>query len=114
MKVFFNPAYTNFIYQNLEENPLQFDQKVCNTEALLELLEKHAGLHSQVADEIERCLEYCKCMAKYLDENPNSIFAAFYKIDAFNTAKQCLPGVMHLFFLAGLAKVALVVNVLMN
>ena len=25
-------------------------------------------------------------MAKYLDENPNSIFAASYKIDAFNTA----------------------------
>lgn len=90
MKVFFNPAYTNFIYQNLEENPLQFDQKVCNTEALIELLEKHAGVHSQVADEIERCLEYCKCMAKYLDETPNSIFAASYKIDAFNTAKQCL------------------------
>lgn len=31
MKVFFNPAYTNFVYQNLEKNPLQFDQKVCNT-----------------------------------------------------------------------------------
>ena len=34
MKVFFNPAYTNFVYQNLEKNPLQFDQKVCNTEGL--------------------------------------------------------------------------------
>ena len=90
MKVFFNPAYTNFVYQNLEKNPLQFDQKVCNTEALIDLLELHAGLHTQVKDEIERRLEYCKAMALYIEENPNSIFAASYNIDAYNTAKQCL------------------------
>lgn len=46
MKGFFNPAYTSFVYQNLEKNPLQFDQKVCNTEALIDLLELHAGLHT--------------------------------------------------------------------
>lgn len=90
MKVFFNPAYTSFVYQNLEKNPLQFDQKVCNTEALIDLLELHAGLHTQLKDEIERRLEYCKAMALYIEENPNSIFAASYNIDAYNTAKQCL------------------------
>ena len=90
MKVFFNPAYTGFVYQNLEKNPLQLDQKVCNTEDLLDLLELHAGLHTQVKDEIERRLEYCKAMALYIEENPNSIFAASYNIDAYNTAKHCL------------------------
>lgn len=50
MKVFFNPAYTNFVYQNLEKNPLQFDQKVCNTEALIDLLELHAGIHTSIKD----------------------------------------------------------------
>ena len=100
MKVFFNPAYTNFVYQNLEENPLHFDQKVCNTEALIDLLELHAGLHTQVKDEIERRLEYCKAMAKYIEENPKSIFADSYKVDAYNTAKQCL-GWRDAFVVAG-------------
>lgn len=90
MKVFFNPAYTSFVYQNLEKNPLQFDQKVCNTEDLLDLLELHAGLHTQVKEVMDRRLEYCKAMALYIEENPNSIFAASYNIDAYNTAKQCL------------------------
>lgn len=90
MKVFFNPAYTSFVYQNLEKNPLQFDQKVCNTEGLLDLLELHAGLHTQVKEVMDRRLEYCKAMALYIEENPNSIFAASYNIDAYNTAKQCL------------------------
>ncbi len=69
MKVFFNPAYTNFVYQNLEKNPLQFDQKVCNTEGLLDLLELHAGIHTSIKDEMGRRLEYCKAMAKYIEEN---------------------------------------------
>lgn len=90
MKVFFNPAYTSFVYQNLEKNPLQFDQKVCNTEGLLDLLELHAGLHTQVKEVMDRRLEYCKAMALYIEENLNSIFAASYNIDAYNTAKQCL------------------------
>lgn len=90
MKVFFNPAYTNFVYQNLEKNPLQFDQKVCNTEALIDLLELHAGIHTSIKDEMDRRLEYCKAMAKYIEENAKSIFAASYNIDAYNTAKQCL------------------------
>lgn len=68
MKVFFNPGYTNFVYQNLEKNPLQFDQKVCNTEGLLDLLELHAGIHTSIKDEIGRRLEYCKAMAKYIDK----------------------------------------------
>ena len=90
MKVFFNPVYTNFVYQNLEKNPLQFDQKVCNTEALIDLLELHAGIHTSIKDEMDRRLEYCKAMAKYIEENAKSIFAASYNIDAYNTAKQCL------------------------
>lgn len=67
-KVFSNPAYTNFVYQNLEKNPLQFDQKVCNTEALIDLLELHAGIHTSTKDEMGRRLEYCKAMAKYADK----------------------------------------------
>lgn len=90
MKVFFNPAYTNFVYQNLEKNSLRFDQKVCNTEGLLDLLELHAGIHTSIKDEMGRRLEYCKAMAKYIEENVQSIFAASYNIDAYNTAKQCL------------------------
>lgn len=50
MKVFFNPAYTNFVYQNLEKNSLRFDQKVCNTEGLLDLLELHAGIHTSIKE----------------------------------------------------------------
>lgn len=100
MKVFFNPAYTNFVYQNLEKNPLHFDQKICNTEDLLRLLELHSGLHTQEIDEMERRLEYCKAMAKYFEENPNSIFAASYNIDAYNTAKTCLEW-RDAFFMSG-------------
>ena len=86
MKVFFNPAYTNFVYLNLEKNPLQFDQKVCNTEALIDLLELRAGIHTSIKDEMGRRLEYCKAMAIYIEENAQSIFAASYNIDAYNTA----------------------------
>ena len=39
---------------------------------------------------MDRRLEYCKAMAKYIEENAKSIFAASYNIDAYNTAKQCL------------------------
>ena len=90
MKVYFYPEYSGFVYLNLEKNPLQFDVKICNTEQLVELLELHAGIHTQTLEQIDRVIEYYKAIQAFNNENPGNMFEASFKIDGLSVAAECL------------------------
>ena len=90
MKVFYNPAFNGFIYQDFSQNKIAFNMTTCNTKGLTDLIELHAGLHIPVSSEIERILEYYAVMKSFNKKFPDNIFAKSFERDGINTAKECL------------------------
>lgn len=90
MKVYYNPAYSGFVYTGLTEGQVFFNSTVCNTNSLVDLIALHAGVDFPVASNIDRILDYYKVMLEYNKVNPGNLFEKSFKVDSFNTAKECL------------------------
>ena len=90
MKVYYNPAYSGFVYTGLTEGQVFFNSTVCNTNSLVDLIALHAGVDFPVASNIDRILDYYKAMLEYNKVNPGNLFEKSFKVDSFNTAKECL------------------------
>lgn len=90
MKVYYNPAYSGFVYTGLTEGQVFFNSTVCNTNSLVDLIALHAGVDFSVASNIDRILDYYKAMLEYNKAIPGNLFEKSFKVDSFNTAKECL------------------------
>ncbi|SIN91450.1 PD-(D/E)XK nuclease family protein [Fibrobacter sp. UWB11] len=90
MNVYYNPAYSGFVYTGLTDGQVFFNSTVCNTNSLVDLIALHAGVDFPVASNIDRILDYYKAMLEYNKVNPGNLFEKSFKVDSFNTAKECL------------------------
>lgn len=90
MKVYYNPAYNGFVYTGLTEGNVFFNSTVCNTNSLVDLIALHAGVNFLETSNIDRLLDYYKAMLEYNKVHPGCLFEKSFKVDGFNTAKECL------------------------
>lgn len=90
MKLFYNPSFSGGAYVDFSKSPVLFDAKVVNTAGLCKILRLHAGICSNEKDYGTRFVDYYAAMKKFMEKNPDNLFASSFNIDKLNTAKKCL------------------------
>ena len=88
MKLYFCPAYSGFVYRDLSH--IMFNEKIVNSEGLVDLLALHAGLSKVKKSTSERLIEYYKAVSEYIKNNPNNILAKSFQIDPISVSLECL------------------------
>lgn len=90
MKIFYSPEYSGAVYVGIPEGRVMMDTTVVNTQRLLALVEFLLGLHYDDMPAHKRTALYYGAMRRYIDENPDSIFASSFAISGLGTAKAVL------------------------
>lgn len=91
MKIYFSPEYTGSTFLNLPANGnILLDCHVADTNALLNLLELHAGIYAKPIPFTERLAKYYQAFKRYMTENPDNILSASFRTTEMGTAKACL------------------------
>ncbi len=91
MKIYFSPEYTGSTFLNLPANKnILLDCCVADTNALLNLLELHAGIYVKPIPFTERLAKYYQAFKRYMTENPDNILSASFRTTEMGTAKACL------------------------
>lgn len=91
MKIYFNPEYTGSTFLNLPANGnILLDCHLADTNALLNLLELHAGIYVKPIPFTERLAKYYQAFKRYMTENPDNILSASFRTTEMGTAKACL------------------------
>lgn len=91
MKIYFSPEYTGSTFLNLSANGnILLDCRVADTNALLSLLELHAGIYIKPIPFTERLAKYYQAFKRYMAEHPGNILSASFQTTEMGTAKACL------------------------
>lgn len=91
MKIYFSPEYTGSTFLNLPANGnILLDCHVADTNALLNLLELHAGIYVKPIPFTERLAKYYQAFKRYMTEHPGNILSASFRTTEMGTAKACL------------------------
>ncbi|MGN1058597.1 MAG: hypothetical protein ACI4Q7_04530, partial [Candidatus Avelusimicrobium sp.] len=91
MKIYFSPEYTGSTFLNLPANKnILLDCHVADTNALLNLLELHAGIYVKPVPFTERLAKYYQAFKRYITEHPDNILSASFRTTEMGTAKACL------------------------
>ena len=91
MKVLFSPEYKGHVFLGLnEENKQMMDVMVCDTIALIRMLEQRLGIHVEEYSGHYRTVKYYEAMQAYMKKHPDNILAASFKLSNLGTAEQAL------------------------
>lgn len=90
MKLFFSPEYSGTTYVGLESTGLLFNGAVVDEQGLINLLQLHAGIHSDHAPFVKRLALYFNAFSRYMEAFPNNALAASFEVAGLGTAKACL------------------------
>ena len=91
MKVLYSPEYVGHVFLGLnEENTNLMDVMVCDTMALVGMLELRLGIHVEDHPLHYRTVKYYKAMSEYMKQNSDNALAASFKLSSLGTAEQAL------------------------
>ena len=91
MRVLFSPEYKGHVFLGLnEENTQLMDVMVCDTTALIRMLEQRLGIHVEEYPVHYRTVKYFEAMQEYMKKHPDNILAASFKLSNLGTAEQAL------------------------
>lgn len=91
MKVLFSPEYKGHVFLGLnEEHTHLMDVAVCDTTALIGMLEMRLGVHFEEQPAHYRTVKYFEAMSEYMKKHPDNILAASFKLSSLGTAEQAL------------------------
>ena len=91
MKIYFSPEYQGHVYLGLnEEHRLMMDVMVCDTIALIGMLELRLGIHVEEHPGHYRTVKYFEAMQDYMQKHPGNILAESFKLSGLGTAEQAL------------------------
>ena len=91
MKVLYSPEYVGHVFLGLNEgNTHLMDVMVCDTMALVGMLELRLGIHVEDHPLHYRTVKYYKAMSEYMKQNPDNALAASFKLSSLGTAEQAL------------------------
>jgi hypothetical protein len=91
MKILFSPEYSGHVFIALNEHqPERMDTQVCDTTALVDLLELRLGIHVEEQTLNHRLVLYYKALSEYMKHHPDNILAASFHLSGLDTAKQAL------------------------
>ena len=79
MKVLYSPEYVGHVFLGLnEENTNLMDVMVCDTMALVGMLELRLGIHVEDHPLHYRTVKYYKAMSEYMKQNSDNALAASF------------------------------------
>ena len=91
MKVLFSPEYKGHVFLGLnEEHTHLMDVAVCDTTALIGMLEMRLGVHFEEQPAHYRTVKYFEALSEYMKKHPDNILAASFKLSSLGTAEQAL------------------------
>ena len=90
MKLFFSPEYSGTTYVGLESTGRLFNGAVVDEQGMINLLQLHAGIHSDHAPFVKRLALYFNAFSRYMEVYPNNALAASFEVAGLGTAKACL------------------------
>lgn len=91
MKILFSPEYRGHVFLGInEENTQLMDVMVCDTMALIGMLELRMGIHAEDHPEHYRAVKYYEVMRAYMQDNPKNILSDSFKLSSLGTAGQAL------------------------
>lgn len=91
MKILFSPEYRGHVFLGVnEENTQLMDVMVCDTMALIGMLEMRLGIHAEEYPRHYRTVKYFEAMQEYMKNHPDNILAASFKLSSLGTAEQAL------------------------
>lgn len=91
MKVLFSPEFKGHVFLGLnEENTQLMDVMVCDTIALIRMLELRLGIHVEDYPGHYRTVKYYEAMQDYMQKHPDNILSASFKLSSLGTAEQAL------------------------
>ena len=90
MRLFFSPEYSGTTYVGLESTGLLFDGAVVDEQGMINLLQLHAGIHSDHAPFVKRLALYYNAFSQYMAACPQNALAASFQVAGLGTAKACL------------------------
>lgn len=90
MRLFFSPEYSGTAYVGLESNGLLFNGAVVDEQGIINLLQLHAGIHSEHAPFVRRLAKYYNAFSQYMATHPHNALAASFSVAGLGTAKSCL------------------------
>lgn len=73
-----------------EEHTHLMDVAVCDTTALIGMLEMRLGVHFEEQPAHYRTVKYFEAMSEYMKKHPDNILAASFKLSSLGTAEQAL------------------------
>ena len=72
MRIFFSLDFKGgMAYMGMKKQPLMMDTQVVDLNGLFEFLELRLGLHAAVKPDMERLVDYFKCVRQYMKEHRN-------------------------------------------
>ena len=91
MKVLFSPEYKGHVFLGLDEDNKQLmDVMVCDTIALVGMLEMRLGVHADDHAGHYRTVRYFEAMNRYMSSHKDNILAASFALSSLGTAEQTL------------------------
>lgn len=90
MRLFFSPEYSGTTYVGLESTGLLFDGSVVDEQGMINLLQLHAGIHSDHAPFVKRLAMYYNAFTKFMGAHPANALSASFQVAGLGTAKACL------------------------
>ena len=91
MKVLFSPEYRGHVFLGInEENTQLMDVMVCDTMALIGMLELRLGIHAEEHPGHYRTVKYFEAMTDYMKKHPKNILSESFKLSSLGTAEQAL------------------------
>ena len=73
-----------------EEHTHLMDVAVCDTTALIGMLEMRLGVHFEEQPAHYRTVKYFEAMSEYMKKHPDNLLAASFKLSSLGTAEQAL------------------------
>lgn len=91
MKILFSPEFSGHVFIGLnEQQPEMMDTMVCDTTALVGVLEMRMGIHVEELSGKKRTVLYYKALSDYMRKYPDNILAPSFKLSGLGTAEQAL------------------------
>ena len=95
MKVLFSPEYRGHVFLGInEENTQLMDVMVCDTMALIGMLELRLGIHAEEHPGHYRTVKYFEAMTDYMKKHPKNILSESFKLSSLGADADTLGAIV--------------------
>ena len=90
MRILFSSAYGGTTYTGSEDKGVLLDASQVDEQGLINLLQLHAGIHSEHTPFVKRLALYYNAFVRYMADHPDNVLHESFRVAGLGTAKSCL------------------------